>query len=348
MSRRLLSALIETDRRTPEEVEATRRTVAGGAVLSGSYLAMNAAATLIAGFGLLSDSVAVVIGAMLIAMLYGPILGIALALAEADLRLLRRSVIAEVVGAAWVLSIGVAIGLVARDVPIGEQILARTAPNILDLLIALVGGLAGAYATVSPRLSGAVVGVAIATALCPPLTACGILLAHGLPGLAEGAFLLFLTNFAAIATGALAVFLAAGHRGLFHPTGHHVTWAARLIPGVFAAVLSIHLIGVFRSAVADLALRSRINEAIDAKLAEAPGARLVELRLGREKAQRTAYAVIRAPQPFSSADAARLDDAVDRAAGHDVSLHVRVVRVEEFTRDGRLYEPAAALDRRPR
>ncbi len=78
---------------------AIRESVAPGAALNGPYLAMNFAAALIAGFGLIENSPAVIIGAMLIAMLYGPIVGIALGLAEANLHLLRRALLAEAVGA---------------------------------------------------------------------------------------------------------------------------------------------------------------------------------------------------------------------------------------------------------
>jgi hypothetical protein len=73
------------------------------------------------------------------------------------------------------------------DIPITSEIMTRTAPNFLDLMIALAGGVAGAYATVSFRLSLALVGVAIATALVPPLASAGILLARGEISLALGA-----------------------------------------------------------------------------------------------------------------------------------------------------------------
>jgi hypothetical protein len=113
---------------------ATREAVASGASLTVAYLAMNAAAALIASFGLLQNSPAVIIGAMLIAMLYGPIVGFSLGLAEADLPLLGRSLVSEVAGAAWVWAIGYAVGAVSRPIPIGTEILSRTSPNILDLL----------------------------------------------------------------------------------------------------------------------------------------------------------------------------------------------------------------------
>lgn len=325
----------------------TRATVVSTATLSAGYLVMNAAATLIAGYGLLADSVAVVIGAMLIAMLYGPILGIALALAEADWRLLWKSVAAELVGVIWVLAIGTALGWIHPRVPIGEQVLARTSPNILDLMIALVGGMAGAYATVSPRLSSAVVGVAIATALCPPLTACGILISHGLPTLAKGAFLLFFANFAAIAAGAMVVFIAAGHRAVVRDVSGRIQWSARLVPIALAVLLGLHLLNVFHASIAELTLQSQIRMALDEALINYPGTRLTEVRIGREARRSIAYAVVRSPNAFTSADVAHFDDLVDRATRGDVSLHLRVVRIEEHTRDGRLYAPAAVTEQPP-
>ncbi|MGB9432990.1 MAG: DUF389 domain-containing protein [Candidatus Acidiferrum sp.] len=103
---------------SPQAIEAKRtairESVASGAALNGPYLAMNLAAALIAGFGLIENSPAVIIGAMLIAMLYGPIVGIALGLAEANLDLLCRALVAEIVGVVFVLAAGLLIGLSTR------------------------------------------------------------------------------------------------------------------------------------------------------------------------------------------------------------------------------------------
>src|SRR5215831_9113716 len=156
-------------RRNEAQRSATRQSVASGSALTGSYFTMNAAATLIAGFGLLQNSPAVIIGAMLIAMLFGPIVGIALALAEANVALLGRSLVAEIAGAALVLAIGYAVGLTSHNLSIGSEVLSRTSPNLLDLLIGLVGGIAGGFTFVSTGLTGVIVGVAIATSLVPPL-----------------------------------------------------------------------------------------------------------------------------------------------------------------------------------
>src|SRR5580704_12658753 len=224
---------------------AIRESVASGAALNGSYLAMNVPATLIAGFGLIENSPAVIIGAMLIAMLYGPIVGIALGLAEANLHLLRGALLAEAVGALLVLVAGLLIGASTRDLTIGSEILSRTSPSLVDLLIALVGGLAGGFTFVSTGLGGVIVGVAIATSLVPPLTTCGILLSRQLPNAAAGAFLLFLANFAAIAFGAFVTFRLAGHRP---PVAYGVVKAfmARLVFLALLLVLAFHLNGTLR------------------------------------------------------------------------------------------------------
>src|SRR6516162_8008478 len=118
-----------TGRPDPETHRAaTRERVTEGSALGWPYLAMNAAATFIAAFGLLENSTAVIIGAMLIAMLFGPIVGIALGLAEGDLRLLIRSLLAELAGVACVLALGYGVGLAGRGLSIGSGILTRASP----------------------------------------------------------------------------------------------------------------------------------------------------------------------------------------------------------------------------
>lgn len=319
-----------------------RLAIDSGARLTASYLLMNTAATLIAGFGLLANSEAVIIGAMLIAMLYGPILAIGLAFAELNRDLLLRALAAEAVGAVWVFLVALALGWLNRDVPIGDEILARTAPNFLDLMIAFVGGAAGAYATASPRVSSAVVGVAIATALCPPLASCGILVAHGYPQLATGSLLLFITNFTAIAVAAMLTFLVMGYRT---DGGLAGSWTARAVPIVMLVPLSIYLLDTFRRTIEDASLRGRIEAVLRDGLKDQPGARAADVRLTSEGDRPTAYAVIRTPRQLSRDLVVELDDAVDRAAGKDVSLHLRVVLIDEITRDGLVYPSREGSER---
>ncbi|WP_243443284.1 DUF389 domain-containing protein [Psychrobacter sp. JCM 18903] len=143
-------------------------------------------------------------------MMLGPITGIALAIIDHRMPLLRKSLITVIIGVSLVVLVGFIVGWLHKDQPLTAEILSRTQPTSMDLMIALAGGTAGAYAMVSPHLSVAVVGVAVATALVPPLAASGILFANGETQLGLGALLLALTNIIAIQfTNALVLWLLA-------------------------------------------------------------------------------------------------------------------------------------------
>jgi uncharacterized hydrophobic protein (TIGR00271 family) len=333
-------------RRSEAERAATRVAVTTGSAMTAAYFAMNAAATVMAALGLLENSATVIIGAMLIAMLFGPIVGIALGLAEGDLPLLGRSFLSEFAGAAWVLAIGFIVGSASRNLSIGSEILSRTAPNLLDLLVGLVGGLAGGFTYVASGLTGVVVGVAISTALVPPLTTCGILLAHHLPGLAGGAFLLFLANFTAIAIGAMLVFWLVGHRPQLAGQTRGIL-VPRVISLVILAALGWHFTNTFRRTVAQSALENGIRKTVSIGVAKIPGARLVNVTLEQNQDTTTAWIVVRTPQPVSPAQVARLSDVVDRDAKSPIRLRVRSVITAETTRDGYVYPTQALPDEAP-
>ena len=149
--------------------ETVSESIRNDAALSRACLVMNVLAATIASYGLFGNSPAVVISAMIVAMTLGPIVGVSLALVDIDMKLLLKSITSLAVGAIVVMITAFIIGTIHKEIPITKEIIARTAPNLLDLMVALAGGAAVAYATVSPRLSVAFIGVAVATALVPPL-----------------------------------------------------------------------------------------------------------------------------------------------------------------------------------
>ncbi len=187
--------------------------IEANALPSKMYFIMNILSAIIASYGLVTNSAAVVIGAMLVAMMLGPITGVALAIIDHRMPLLWKSLFTVVAGVSLVVIVGFLIGLLHNEQPLTAEILSRTQPTSMDLMIALAGGTAGAYAMVSPHLSVAVVGVAVATALVPPLAASGILFAHGEMQLGFGALLLAITNIIAIQfTNALVLWLLGFRR----------------------------------------------------------------------------------------------------------------------------------------
>lgn len=155
----------------------------------------------IAVLGLLLSSPAVVIGAMLISPLMNPILGLGFALATFDFSEARRSLTALVLGSILAVAF---TGLIVLLSPLKEptvEILSRTRPSLFDLLVALFAALAGSFAIIKGR-GGTIVGVAIATALMPPLAVVGYGLATWNMPVLGGALALFVTNFVTIALSA--------------------------------------------------------------------------------------------------------------------------------------------------
>ena len=170
----------------------------------------------IATLGLLVNSPAVIIGAMLVAPLMSPIIGLGLASITGDYRLFRDAGVALVQGAVAAILISILLTFSNRLLPfiplqdLPAEVLARTRPSPIDLTIALAGGMAAAYALAQPQLSAALPGVAIATALMPPLCTIGITIALGRWDMAGGAFLLFITNAVTIGFAGTLVFFALG------------------------------------------------------------------------------------------------------------------------------------------
>ena len=135
---------------------------------------------MIATLGLISNSTAVVIGAMIVAPLMDPILSLAFGLAVSDGKLIRRSAVTigfgvlAVVGTASLISLGLGISHVQ------SEITGRTSPNLIDLGIAIAAAVAGSFSMTRKQLSNSIAGVAIAVALVPPLCVSGIGLTLGM------------------------------------------------------------------------------------------------------------------------------------------------------------------------
>lgn len=179
------------------------------------FAALMMLATAIAGMGLLVNSGAVVIGAMLVAPLMMPLIGTGLSLVQGNWPLARRAMGAVGRGFCFAFALSVAMGFLAKFLNLGltEQLRMRGEPNALDLGIAFVSGIAASYCIARPKLSGALAGVAIAAALVPPIATVGIGLALGQTSVALGAALLFGTNIVAIVLGAGLNFTLAGISG---------------------------------------------------------------------------------------------------------------------------------------
>ena len=178
-----------------KEAEAkTIEQISSGVTFHGANLWVLVFAVFIASLGLNVNSTAVIIGAMLISPLMGPIVGMGLGIGISDLALLKRSIKNYLVATGISVLTATLYFLITPLTEAQSELLARTSPTLYDVLIALCGGAAGILA-LSTRGSGNVIpGVAIATALMPPLCTAGYGLAMGEPSFFLGAFYLYFIN----------------------------------------------------------------------------------------------------------------------------------------------------------
>lgn len=254
-TRNIIRRIMANARRDVEHVEVARSVYDSGG-LSGRYLIMTVISAAIAVLGLMLSSPAVVIGAMLVSPMMGPIVALGFSLTLLDWAELKQSLIA--LGVGFGLALVVAVLLTALS-PLKEptaEILARTRPNFFDLLIAVFSGVAGAYAVIKQR-GETIIGVAIATALMPPVATIGFGLGTGDLKISAGAAFLFMTNLVAIA---LAATLTAGFYG-FRPRilEHRQPWRGAAVVVVFAVLsaplaLSLRTIGLESRATAETRL----------------------------------------------------------------------------------------------
>lgn len=195
---------------SPQRIETVIGDIKFGSEPRFSFYAMLLVSSLIASIGLIANSTAVIIGAMLVSPLMTPIFGIALSMLRGDTRLFWKAVSTEVLGVIIAVGVAFLLGVLPLAIEATPEMLARTKPNLLDLLVAIFAGFAGTFAIIDVRVSPALPGVAIATAIVPPLSNTGLCLALGATSGAIGSFTLFVANFFAILLIGALTFAAAG------------------------------------------------------------------------------------------------------------------------------------------
>jgi uncharacterized hydrophobic protein (TIGR00271 family) len=294
------------------------------------YVAMLAFAALIALFGLLQNSVAVIIGAMLISPLMNPVLAGALALVLGDWSLGRRA--ASVL--AW--SIGGAIALtwlVAWLTPLKQvtpEILARTNPNLLDLLVAILAGLAGTLALRGGPVSMTIIpGVAIAVAVIPPLAVVGFSLSTHHGSMAWGGFLLFVTNLVSIMISAAVVFRLMG----FVPHGDTEEGRAKLrsrmaVSALVLVILAVPLVQTLRRAVTQIGLRADVEEVVNRGF-KTGHSTVADLSYAEGGEGFKVNVTVRTTQYFGTAQIEAVQDALRTRFGHSAQLLVDQILVAQ-------------------
>ena len=257
---------------TPERSRIVRQEIADGSEPGIRFYIMVVISTMIAGFGLAMNSTAVIIGAMLVAPLMTPIFGMALALIRSDAHLLGRATRAEIAGVVAAIMMGVVLGKIYPALEPTPEMLARTQPQLFDLLVAVFSGFAGAYALVDEKISPAVPGVAIATAIVPPLANTGLCVAVGAYAGGVGSFLLFFSNFLSILLVASVVFWFFGMAGRYHDLDRQVIIKRFALPIAGFFLIALVLTHTLYQISKDRRIKNTIENVLVEELANLPSA----------------------------------------------------------------------------
>jgi uncharacterized hydrophobic protein (TIGR00271 family) len=250
------------------------------AIPSVDFFVLITLAATIAMLGLLQNSAAVIIGAMLVAPLMSPILAMGMSIVHGDLKTLATATEATLKGIVLAIGVGVLFTVISPLKAPTNEILARTSPNLLDLLVALASGAAAGYAISRKEVAAALPGVAIAAALVPPLCVVGYGIGTSQLGTAGGAMLLFTTNLVAIIFAAAIVFLLLG----FHPTRRE---RGELVRGLRVTLISLGVItlvlaGSTYATVTELNRRLRVESVFNQAVIKR-SAQVVELNITRNR-----------------------------------------------------------------
>ena len=308
--------------------------IARGSRPEARFYLMVAASSILAALGLVSDSTAVVIGAMLVAPLMTPIFGISLSLVRGDTQLMGHAIKAEIAGVLLAILLAVGIGFIMPEFYATGEMLSRTKPNLLDLMVAVFAGFAGAYAMVDEHISPVLPGVAIATAIVPPLANTGLCIALGAHHGALGSFLLFFANFLSVLLVTSAVFIACGMaRVLGKVTPRD------LIRKFGLAGLSFLLVAGFLSkGLYDMVQARRtagiIDEVVSDELAHLPASELKEVSYQVFQGSHYVLAHVVASGDIAPSHVRKMEIALEQVLNLPVELFVRLSYAEDISDTG--------------
>ena len=297
-----------------------------------SFLVLTLGSCIIATFGLLSNSSAVIIGAMLIAPLMLPIRGLSLGILEANEQLIKLSLQAIVIGAGGAILVSMLLGMGVNLSGHGSEVWSRTEPTLLDLGIAITAGALAGFAKIETKCSSSLAGTAIAVALMPPLCVVGLWLSEFQWRFAGGAMVLFLTNLLGIILACMLVFLWAGyspgHRARRHLSMTMALTSLLLIP---LGISSYRLIAQDR-------LESNLERALLDRTLTFQRLRLVSLETDWFAQPPEVNLLVYANEPVTPVQVDWLEQFVEQEMGRPFRLVFEVGQLDEVTSDPQ--EPA--------
>ncbi len=323
-----------------EEQERIVSSITDGSYLTLDYFALIVASSAIATLGLLEDSAAVIIGAMIIAPLMPVIQATAFGALTGSAPVFRRGALTLAAGAILALLVSALLAVGVGLSQFGSEIVSRTRPNLLDLGIALAAGGIGAFARLRPSIGNALAGTAIAVALMPPLCVVGIGLAAHRGDVSRGAALLFLTNLLGIALASMVVFLIGDYRR--GQRGAALIWAVAL-----TGALVLPLTASFTQLVREARLEAALRHALTQDTVTFQRATLVSAQFDWLTDPPSATLLVRSSAALTPHQVSLLEAFAERATGQRFRLIIDVSRVLRVTSPTAGNQPGGTDSRSP-
>lgn len=294
--------------------------------LSANFVILLSASTIIATLGLFQNSPAVIIGAMIIAPLMRPLVGLSLATLTADIRLLLRACTALLVGTVVGASIATGIALLVRSLELTPEIMGRTHPNLLDLGVAIFAGAVGAYCQTNEKQADTMAGVAIAVALVPPLSVVGIGMAFNATPIWTGAALLYATNLIGITVAGAVVFFILGYTPLrVAKKGLAISIAAIML-------LIVPLALSMRELILENQISSSVRQILKEKTFTFRGMQLHNVQVkGFRTPMSVVATVLGSNQPITTHQVRLVQDFLSKEIGLPVEFKLRIIPSIELT-----------------
>lgn len=290
-----------------------------------SYLGLTIGSCAIATFGLLSDSAAVIIGAMIIAPLMLPIRGLAFGALEGEADLVWRGL--KAIALATLISIALSwlLSLIVGLPTYGEEVLSRSKPTLLDLGVAVAAGGISGFAKVQPKISNALAGTAIAVALMPPICVIGLGLSQGNFSLSLGALLLYFTNLLGITLSCMLIFLLAGYTPLAR--ARKALSLTTAFTSLLIIPLGISLVQLVRQANLEVSLKQALLD----RTITFQRVQLVSSETNWLTSPPEVRLTVTTPEAITPNQVRLLEEFVAREMGRPFSLIFEVNKVEEVT-----------------
>jgi uncharacterized hydrophobic protein (TIGR00271 family) len=223
---------------------------------SSIYIVLMVLSTLLATTGLFQSSAPVIIGAMILAPLMSPIISLSMGVARGDSFFIANSLKTLTYGILTALIFSCVYAYFMPLNVLTDEMRGRLNPNILDLMVAIISGIAGAYASAKSEVAKSLAGVAIAVALVPPLSVAGIGLGWGNFDVTYGSFLLFITNLVGITLAATITFLVLGYAPI-HRAKNGVIYTS-----IILTIVAIPLIISFSKAITQNNITAKLNNSL--------------------------------------------------------------------------------------